>query len=346
MHGMQRTSPAWDTGPEPEIAALISTYRRREYLEELLAALAAQELARGRYEVVIVDNGSDDGSWERLQALAARTSLRLRVLRIEENRGPAAARNAAVAAARAPLLAFTDDDCLPAPAWLAALLEAFADDPGVVVIQGRVRPAPGDVAGAGPWDHYISVEGPGPLFETCNVAYRRSQFDAVGGFDGADPLLRTGPDRPFGEDALLGWRVLQASGGRAGFAATALVDHRCVPATYAAWLRAQRRAARFPGLARRSPLVARWLRGGVFLTQRTAAFDLALAGTTAALLARRPWPLLLALPWLRGRWADAGFRVHGHRKRALGVLAGFAVADAVQLASLLQGGVRYRRVVL
>ena len=346
MRGMERTSPAWDPGPEPEIAALISTYRRREYLEELVAALAAQQLAHERYEVVIVDNGSDDGSWELLETLAAATPLRLRALRIAENRGPADARNAAATAARAKLLAFTDDDCLPAPGWLAALLEAFADDPAAVVVQGRVQPSPAEAATAGPWDHYISVEGPGPLFQTCNVAYRRAPFEAVGGFDGADPLLRTGPDRPFGEDAVLGWRVLDASGGRAGFAPTALVDHRCVPASYAAWLRAQRRSARFPGLARRSPLFARALRGGVFLTQRSAAFDLALTGATAAVLARRPWPLLAALPWLRGRWTDAGFRVHGHRKRALGVLAGFALADAVLLASLLQGSVRHRRLVL
>jgi hypothetical protein len=263
-------------------------------------------------------------------------------LRLPANRGPAPGRNAGVAASRAPLVAITDDDCLPTPGWLRGIRAAFAG--GAEVVQGAVRADPSTVDRMGPWDHTIWVSPPTPFFETCNVAYRRTAFDRAGGFDEDDPLLHPPSGRAFGEDACLAWEV-QRTGGRAAFAADAVVHHRCIPSTYERWLADQRELVGFPGLARRSPLVARMFVGGVFLSRRSACFDLAVGGVTAAVLLRRPWPALLTLPWARMRWADA-VRVGRSRRAAPALLARLAWSDAVALGSLVRGSVRHRRLVL
>jgi len=333
-------SPGWD-GPVPTIAALVTTYGRSGFLKELVACLEAQDLPRDEFEVVLVDNGSTDDTWSTLSALVAASPLRAVALRLDRNAGPAPGRNAGARAVRAPLIAITDDDCLPTPGWLRHVRIAFAG--GADVVQGAVLPDPGDLPAMGPWDHTIWVRRPTPFFETCNVSYRRSAFERVGGFDEDDPLLHPPSGRAFGEDACLAWEV-QRTGGTAAFATQALVHHRCIPSTYERWLADQRELAGFPGLAKRSPLVARWLHRGVFLDRRSARFNLALAGLAGAALTRRRWLALAALPWLRWRLH------HARRFRSgLGVVplvAQLAWADAVGFAAMARGSIRHRRVVL
>ncbi|MEA2352273.1 MAG: mycofactocin glycosyltransferase, partial [Thermoleophilaceae bacterium] len=91
---------------------MVPTRDRAERLPVLLEALAAQTLARDRYEVVAVDDGSADDTPRVLAAADVD-----RVVRHERSRGPAAARNSGWRAASAPLVAFTDDDCRPEPGW-------------------------------------------------------------------------------------------------------------------------------------------------------------------------------------------------------------------------------------
>ncbi len=334
-------SPAW-AGPSPSIAALVSTYSRSGFLAELLAALEAQDIAREEMEVVIVDNGSTDDTWDVLRRLVGATPLRASALRMDVNGGPAPGRNAGAAHVRAPFIAITDDDCLPTPGWLREVREAFSD--GADVLQGVVRADPRGAASMAPWDHTIWVTAPTPFFETCNVAYRRSAFERVGGFDEDDPLLHPPSGRAFGEDACLAWEV-QRTGGTAAFAPRAVVHHRCIPSDYAHWLADQRQLEGFPGLARRSPLVAEWLFAGVFLDRRSARFDLAAGALAVAIATRRAWPLLASVPWLRGRWGNARHQA-GSLRRAPGVLARLTWSDSVALAALIRGSIRHRRVVL
>ncbi len=104
----------------PEISVVIPTFDRLDALPEVLAALERQEKAP-EFEVLVVDDGSSDGT---AQWLADRRfQVPLRVLR-QANRGPAAARNAGVEAARGRLVAFLGDDTVPAPGWLATHREA------------------------------------------------------------------------------------------------------------------------------------------------------------------------------------------------------------------------------
>jgi glycosyltransferase involved in cell wall biosynthesis len=121
----------------PVVSVVVPTFNRIDTLPEVLAALEGQ-IGAPEFEVIVVDDGSTDdtGRW-----LAARPPgvLALSTLR-QENRGPAAARNAGVAAARGRWVAFLGDDTVPSPGWLRCLHRALErrDDPAAAVI-GRTE---------------------------------------------------------------------------------------------------------------------------------------------------------------------------------------------------------------
>ncbi|MEO8197785.1 MAG: glycosyltransferase, partial [Thermoanaerobaculia bacterium] len=98
-----------------ELSVVVPTCNRRRILAEVLQALDGQREAPP-FEIVVVDDGSTDGTFEWLSARAGGRPLRL--LR-QQNRGPAAARNHGVAAAAGALIAFLGDDTVPEPDWLA-----------------------------------------------------------------------------------------------------------------------------------------------------------------------------------------------------------------------------------
>jgi hypothetical protein len=231
------------------------------------------------------------------------------------------------------MLAFTDDDCLPTPAWLGALVAACGR--GVGVVQGRTEPQPGE--GGGAWGRTLRVDRLTGLYETANLACPRSAFDAAGGF----PAERLLSGRAFGEDVLLGHRL--AAAGRAVFAPDALMRHRVLPGTYGQFLAERRRLEGFPLLVRQVPELRSVLLGDVFLTRRTALADLGLAGLVTAAAMQHPLPVAAALPWAGFCWRAAGQRPG--RARVLRA-AQLAVGDVVGAYALLLGSVRARRLVL
>src|SRR3546814_2372804 len=79
-----------------------------------------------------------------LTAAQERAQIQLTVLRQATNGGPAPGRNAGWRAARAPVVAFIDDDCTPEPGWVAALARAFARNDRLGVAQGRTQAPDGD----------------------------------------------------------------------------------------------------------------------------------------------------------------------------------------------------------
>jgi GT2 family glycosyltransferase len=338
-------SPSWGDGPVPRIAAVVSTYRRPEFLPGLIEALTGQSLPTADYEIIVVDNGSTDTTWKTLTEQVRDVDARMAVTTLEANRGPGGGRNHGIALVRAPFLAITDDDCLPTATWLEEMLAAL--ESGAAVVQGQVNADPADRSESGPWTHTKWITDPTPFFETCNVGYRTDALRGVGGFDEKDELTAQVSGRAFGEDALLAWRV-QEAGGTAAFTDRSLVYHRNIPATFRDWLHGQRNLVGFPGLGNRSPLVAKWFWHRYFLARETALFDLALASLLAAGLLRRPWLLLGLLPWVRCRWPDARYRAKNDRTLALVLvrLGQLAVADGVSLASLAEGSVRHRRLLL
>lgn len=324
-------SASWAAAPV-RVSVVVATHDRVAYLEELVDALERQRDPQGGFEVVLVDDGSRDGTWPELVRLAGRTSLPLLALRVEATGGPSLPRNTGVARCGGDVLALTDDDCLPDPGWLLALCR-----PGSAgVVQGATRPGPGSASG--PWDRSIAVSGLTGLYETCNLSLPRQLFLEVGGFALLDAL---GPGaRGFGEDVLLGTAAAGLAGAQ--FAGEARVQHRWLASTFVEHLRSRRRLRAFPLLLREVPGLRKSLWHKAFLTRRTATTELAGASLVLALAGRRValWgtvPLLVAV--VREARERPG--------RPLAVrVAQVALADAVSVASLVEGSIRHREPLL
>ena len=102
---------------------IVPTYNRPRQLAECLRALSALDYPRHRFEVIVVDDGSDPTP--RGVVSSFRSQLQVMLL-VQNNAGPATARNHGVAHAKGEFIAFTDDDCLPTGHWLKALAAHFA----------------------------------------------------------------------------------------------------------------------------------------------------------------------------------------------------------------------------
>jgi glycosyltransferase involved in cell wall biosynthesis len=317
----------------PRISVIVPTKNRRRLLRRLLDALAAQTFTD--HEVIVVDDGSTDGSGEEVEADARAGRV---VLLHGEGRGAVLARRAAVDVAAGEFLAFTDDDCIPHPTWLArgvAALEAGAD-----VVQGLTRPH-GPVR---PLDRTIWVERHDGLYNTCNVFYRRSAYVAAGGFDRAAPLgFRAGHAAKglgFGEDALLGWRVRRS--GRAVFAPDAVVEHEVFPPDVADAVRRAWMTGAFPALVREVPeLRETALAHRYFLGTTRVPLYAAIALLT---LRRRRLAAVAAGVWMARHARSVGTDI-SLKRFALGLPAQLAI-DSVIGVALVVGSVRARAVVL
>jgi GT2 family glycosyltransferase len=163
------------------VSVVVPTYRRPDLLERCLTALLAQDLSPCDYEVIVSDDAVADETRRQVEAMAtcmSRCGHTLRYIPVTCSRGPAAARNAGWRAARGAIIAFTDDDCIPAPNWLSRGIAAFAD--GVDGVSGKlvvpVPPVPTDY-------ERNAAQLAHAEFVTANSFYRRSAIAAVGGFD-------------------------------------------------------------------------------------------------------------------------------------------------------------------
>jgi glycosyltransferase involved in cell wall biosynthesis len=100
-----------------DISVIVPTFNRREMVRRTVETLSAQTFPAERYELIVVVDGSTDGTVAMLGAL--KPACRLRVIE-QANRGPSAARNTGLRAAEAGLVIFIDDDMLCAPELIAA----------------------------------------------------------------------------------------------------------------------------------------------------------------------------------------------------------------------------------
>lgn len=269
----------------PDISVCVTTRNRAHLLPRLADALERQEIDRNRFEVVIANDASTDRSREVLDDLIEQSPLRIRVLHRDTRGGPAAGRNLAWRAAAAQLIAFTDDDCVPTPAWLSSHLSALAH---VDISQGKVLSDPDQNAKAGPRARRIAVVDENGLYETCNISYRKTWLERLNGFDTNF--------RRAGEDADLAWRA-KLAGAKTAFSHEALVYHDVDPFS---WTRELRNTWRWEGvvlLADRHPSLRARFGAGRRSWRRyhrpalLAAGGMFVAGS--ALVARRPSAVLL-----------------------------------------------------
>ena len=321
------------TEPRPEVSVVVPVHNRRALLRELLLALDRQTFRD--FEVIVVDDGSDDGSDQE-----AATKVGGRTVQVVRTRGVGAveARRLGVAVARGPYLAFTDSDCRPTPGWLDAGVNALKD--GAAVVNGPTVPA----RPLAPLERSV-VSGTEGLFPTCNVFYERGAFDAAGGFDvGAAGRLgfrhnRRARGLGFGEDTLLAWAV-QRAGGEARHVPAALVEHHVfapdlIETISRAWM-----TGAFTTLISEVPeLRATFVRRGVLFGQRNRVPLYALV--VALLLRRRLFAALAAGWWTGLRWRELSHASESWQSRAKAIPLELAI-DAVTAAGLVVGSVRSR----
>lgn len=225
----------------PLFSVVIPTYNRRDRLLRVLHLLAEQLPPGDATEVIVADDGSDDGTGD---ADFFRNAPRgVQLVRCPRG-GPGSARNAGAAEASGEFLAFLEDDVVPRADWLAAarrhLLSGEID-----VLEGRTV----DAAGGGDVRRFEPEQR--PAFIPCNLFVRRELFARLGGydtefFDGATGLY-------FREDTELGFRLMDA-GARCSIARDVVVEHPAQFTTTGACLRHARRYRFDPLLYRKHPL--------------------------------------------------------------------------------------------
>jgi glycosyltransferase involved in cell wall biosynthesis len=175
-----------------EVSVIVVTHNRRAMVREAVASVLSQRDAR--FELIVVDDGSTDGTGDDLEALAAkqRNAARrpsIQIVRAAQNCGVAAARNAGVARATAPLVAFLDSDDWWAPTKLRRQLDFMVSHPECVIAQTEeiwirkgVRVNPGLRHRKRAGDIFIASTRT-CLLSPSAVIIRLAQLRKIGGFD-------------------------------------------------------------------------------------------------------------------------------------------------------------------
>jgi glycosyltransferase involved in cell wall biosynthesis len=270
---------------EPALTIAICTRNRRAELLRALASLAAQR-ARVAWDVLVVENASEDDSRAAVEAIAHDFPVPL-ALASEPVRGLSAARNRALAVARAPALVYLDDDATCRPGWVEAHARALAA-PSVLATGGRILPVlPSGLPER--WRAFLEQElgGPtgrydfGPEPAECgpggpalpfggNLGIARNAALSAGGFR---TDLGYGPQMIPGEETALLQRI-QRGPGRILYLPDAVIDHhidaeRTSIAAYQRWYRGFGRS-----LARLDPPAnarERWRRAAIELARAARA---------------------------------------------------------------------------
>ncbi len=320
------------------VSVLVPTYRRPGGLATAVRSVLEQQLPPGSLiEVLVCVSDPAVGADMAAAAALAAADSRVRVVPAERP-GPAAARNAGIAAARGEVIAFIDDDCRARPGWLATALEALRS---ADLVQGRTTPMGNHV---GRHDHTLWVDPPSWLWETCNIVARREIIDRYGGFD--DTVYPTGNPRDhFGEDVEWGWRMVR-SGARAAFVSASVVEHEVTRRGRAGHLRYKARARYLPWLFRVAPESRRHFPGRYFLSRRHAAVvaSAALVGAGAVARSRRQRALGAAL-------TAAGTATYLSPARDIAIpwvesVLKLTLIEAVELGASVYGSLRWRRLLV
>ncbi|MDQ7799266.1 MAG: glycosyltransferase [Candidatus Edwardsbacteria bacterium] len=226
-------------------SVIIPAYNAERTIGQCLEALASQTIGRSDYQILVVDDGSTDGTSGIVGKYPG-----IRLIR-QGNAGPAAARNNGVTQAEAPVVVFTDSDCVPQPDWLEKMIGPLEADPNVTAVKGAYRTKQHQIAA-----RFVQLEYEDKyqllkkrqnidFIDTYSAAFRRDIFLQFGGYDTSFKVACA-------EDVELSYRMHNA-GHRMIFAPQALVYH-LHPETLGAYFRKKYKFAYWRMLAvRKNP---------------------------------------------------------------------------------------------
>lgn len=323
-----------------EATVVVATRNRSGLLPRLVAALEAQESAPP-FEVVLVDDASDDHTPGVLSRLAATATIPMRAERLRQRAGQSAARNRGWRSSSASLVLFCDDDCVPSSKWVGTMVVALGQ---FDLVQGRTRSAPDQECNRGPFSRTIDVDEADGFYATCNMGYRRSWLERVGGFDERYGAMA-------GEDTDLALRCVE-EGATTSFVPAAVVDHDISSSSFLAALRGTRRWRTLPITLARHPRLgaayySRWFWRETHVPT-VATMTCQLVGGVVAVTGRRRmgFALMLAgfLPWANHRLRKDAIAAHKPTRLAL-LPAAYAV-DVAEVVALVQGSIEARRLLL
>lgn len=178
---------------KPMVSVIVAARNEIGFLEATLRGLVAQDYPSDRWEIVLVDDRSNDGTGASMDRWAS-VHPRIRVVHIVEKpdrvSGKKHALEAGISAASGSVLCFTDADCMVHATWLSRMVEYFTPDVGLVIGFSSIKAASvferwqrfdfaammAAAAGAANWGHPMAASGQ-------NLAYRKEAFLAAGGFD-------------------------------------------------------------------------------------------------------------------------------------------------------------------
>jgi glycosyltransferase involved in cell wall biosynthesis len=182
-------------------SVIVPSYNSSRTIRSCLESLLAQRA--DDFEIVVVDDASTDGS-----LAIVRGYSRVKVVSLDRNRGPAAARNAGVGKSSGEVLIFLDSDCFVSDVnWIARHLERLQRGSPNNIVGGSISAnGPGVIAGAFAYNHWYSCHPRLPVLPwgvrhlvSTNLSVSRNVFEDLGGFDEA---LRAGEDVEFCARAL------------------------------------------------------------------------------------------------------------------------------------------------
>lgn len=160
------------------VSVVIPTYKRPDLLARCLRALLKQTMTPSEFEVIVADDDADPRINKLIDLFNLPHGPSIRYVAVTETHGPAAARNQGWRQARGQIIAFTDDDCIPNPDWLAEGIDSF--ESRFVALSGQlVMPLPSN-----PTDYERDASHlQHSSFVTANCFVRKSRLQMVGGFD-------------------------------------------------------------------------------------------------------------------------------------------------------------------
>jgi len=205
-----------------DISIIIPTYNRKLKLKACLDSLFAQSYPRDAFEIIVIDDGSVDGTADTLCALS-KINPNLRYF-IQNHSGPAVARNLGIRNARSEIVGFTDSDCVLDKDWVKNMVQAHSLEKHIAAIGGstevdshNIKAQVSQFLSDGAIETQIDGKYETIFFPTCNVSFKRDYL--ASGFSELFPL-------PAGEDLDFFWRLFKR-GSRLSYKKDIKVFHDC-----------------------------------------------------------------------------------------------------------------------